>query len=142
MKGFTLIELLLVVAIISTITITSSVFYSRFLLQNAVDNTVDQLTGSLRKAQMYSMTGKGGSSWGVNYSNNTITLFKGPAFGGRDPGFDEKFSVNPNVIIDGWNDIYYSRLNGMPTPSALNLTVSGGNNSKSVTVNSQGVVNK
>src|SRR3990172_2374453 len=90
-SGFTIIELILVVAIMLTISVMAPVFYSRFLLQNAVANTVDQLTGSLRKAQIYSMMGKQGSEWSVNYSSNTIPLYKGTSFATRDSTFDEKF---------------------------------------------------
>lgn len=142
MRGYTLIELLLVIVIISIVAMLSSPFYARFLLQNAVDNTVDQLSGSLRKAQVYSMTGKQGSAWSVNFSSNTITLYKGTSFAGRDSAFDEKFSVNPNVSISGMTDISYARVTGLPTPAISTITISSGSNSKTVSVNSQGVVSK
>lgn len=142
MRGFTLIELLLVIAILSLITMLSAPFYSRFLLQNAVDNTVDQLTGSLRKAQIYSMAGKQGSGWSVNFSSNTITLYKGTSFASRDASFDEKFSVNPTVNVAGITDISYAQVTGIPTPSSATITIESGANNKTITVNSQGVVNR
>lgn len=143
MRGFTLIELILVIAIISIIALLSAPFYSRFLLQNAVDNTVDQLVGSLRKAQIYSMTGKKGSSWSVNFSSNTLTLYKGaPPFASRaEPGLDETFSVNPNVSIAGMTDMTYARSTGLPTGAAT-IIISSGNNSETITVNSEGMVSK
>src|SRR5687767_13004096 len=101
-SGFTLIEIILVVAIVLGLAGMTPTFYSRFLLQNAASNTADQLVGSIRKAQLYSMVGKQDSAWSVNYSSNTITVFKGINFGGRDQGFDEKFSVNPNVTISNF----------------------------------------
>lgn len=142
MRGFTLIELILVIAIISFIALLSSPFYSRFLLQNAVGNTVDELIGSLRKAQIYSMAGKQGSAWSVNFSSNTITLYKGTSFAGRDTAFDEKFSINPNVSVSGMTDISYAKATGLPTPTSATITISSGNNSKTVTLNSQGVASK
>ena len=141
-SGFTIIELILVVAIMLTISIMAPVFYSRFLLQNAVANTVDQLTGSLRKAQIYAMMGKQGSEWSVNYSSNTITLYKGISFASRDTSFDEKFSVNSNVALSGITDVSFARFSGLPIPSTSSITVSSGNNSKNITINSQGTVNK
>lgn len=125
-----------------TISILSAAFYSRFLLQNSVDNTVDQLTGTLRKAQTYSMAGKGGSAWSVNYSSNTITLYKGSSFALRDPASDEKFSINPNVVISGLSDIFFARATGLPTPSYSGITVSADNNSKTITVNQYGMVTR
>jgi len=141
-KGFTLIELILVVAIVSFIAVLSSPFYARFLVQNAVDNTTDQLTGSLRKGQVYSMMGKQGSPWSVNFSSNTITLYKGTSFASRDASFDEKFSVNSAVSINGTTDISFARVSGLPTPATATITISSGSNSKTVTMNAQGVVSR
>lgn len=142
-KGVTLIELLLVVAIISTLGILSTTVFSRFLTQNAVSNTTDQFVNTLRKAQIYSMSGKRNSNWGVNYSNNTITLFKGDAYG-QDTSFNETFTVNSVVAISGISgDIVFSRVTGLPN-STPTITVSSttSNSSKTFTINSQGVVNR
>lgn len=139
-SGFTLIELLLVVAIMLTISVLAGAFYSRFLLQNSVANTVDQLVGSLRKAQIYSMTGRQGSSWGVDYSGNTITLYKGTALG-QNPAFNERFSVNSNVTVFGLSNVYFYKMTGTPS-ATLTITVSSNNNTKTITVNSQGMVEK
>lgn len=141
-NGFTLIELLLVIAIISIISLLSSVFYSRYLLENSVGNTALQIAGSLRKAQIYSMMGKQGSGWGVNYSANTITLFKGNSFISRDPTFDETFSVNSNISITGLTDLIFSRVTGLPTPTTSTITISAGTNNKTITINSYGIVSK
>ena len=142
MKGFTLIELILVIAIMLTISVMAPAFYSRFLLQNAVTNTNDQLTGSLRKAQIYSMVGKQNSAWSVNFSSNTITVYKGTVFASRDLNFDEKFSVNSNVSISGITDVNFARLTGVPTPSTSTIIISAGNNSDTLSINSQGVVSR
>ena len=141
-SGFTLIELILVLAIMLTISVMAPTFYSRFLLQNAVANTTDQLSGSLRKAQIYSMVGKQNSAWSVNYSSNTITAYKGTVFATRNTSFDEKFSVNTNVSVSGITDINFARLTGIPTPSTSTIIISSGTNSDTITINSQGVVNK
>ena len=63
-RGLTIIELLLVIAIISTLGILSASFYAKFLTQNAVENTQNQLVNSFRKAQTYSMMGKQNGVWG------------------------------------------------------------------------------
>lgn len=144
--GFTLIELLLVLAIVFTVSVIGIAFYSRALVQNSVTNTVDQLVGSIRKAQIYSMMGKQASGWSVNYDNtsNIITLYKGPPpFSARStPALDEKFNVNPNIIVTGLTDISFTRPAGIPTPLALTVTITGGTNVQTMTVNSQGVVSR
>src|SRR3989344_6304198 len=80
--GFTIIELILTMAITIGIGTFASNFYSNFLTQNSVSNTQDQFLGSLRKAQIYAMAGKRGSSWGVHYDSGTkkITLYSGSAW--------------------------------------------------------------
>ncbi|MEK7067868.1 MAG: prepilin-type N-terminal cleavage/methylation domain-containing protein [Patescibacteria group bacterium] len=141
-KGFTLIELILVVALISIITAMSAVFYSRFLTQNAVLNTVDQLAGQLHKAQIYAMAGKQNSNWGVNYGSQIITLYSGNSYDTRTAAFDEKFTVNSNISVSGLTDLNYARVTGLPIPTETTMTISGNNNTKTITVNSYGVVNR
>jgi len=145
-QAYTLIELILVVAIITTLGILSTAFYSRFLTQNAVDNTIDQLVGSLRKAQIYAMVSRksGSSGWGVNYKGSSpkkIILFQGPNFATRNTALDEEFHVNENIAISGISEVNFARVSGLPS-SSLTITVAGGNNSKTMTVNSGGVVSR
>lgn len=140
--GVSFLELILVVALVSIISIMSPIFYSRFILQNAVFNTADQLSGSLRKAQLYSMMSKQGSAWSVNYSSNAITLYKGTTFSGHDTSFDEKFDVNSNVSVSGITDISFARITGISQPSTSTINISSNNNSKTITVNSQGVASR
>ena len=139
--GVTLIELLLVITIISIIGLMSTSFYSRFLTQNAVGNTRDQLVGSFRKAQIYSMMGKQNNTWGVKYDSvaKKITLYLTGA-----SAFNENYTVNNNITITGFTDISFARVTGTPstTPSTVTITIYSGNNTKTISINSQGVVNK
>jgi len=132
--GFSLIELILVVAIVLTLGVLSSVFYSRFLNQNSVANVSDQFASQLRKAQTYAMAGKQNSSWGVKYTAGTITLFASSS-----GAFDETFSVNGNIGVSGFSQVIFAKTTGIPdlTPT---ITISGGGNTKIVSVNSQGAV--
>lgn len=136
-NGVTLIELILSIIIISTLSILSASFYSRFLTQNAVDNVDNQLVANFRKAQIYSMMGKQNGTWGVRYGSNTITLYLS-----GNPAFDENYSVNNNIIISGFTDISFAKVTGLPSVPSATITINGGNNSKTITINSQGVVSK
>lgn len=139
--GFTLIELLLTIVIITVIGSFSVVFFSRFLTQNAVANTQDQLIGQLRKAQLYAMSGKQNGSWGVSIAPGKMTLFQGNTYATRNAAFDETFSVNSNITISGFSEIVFTRMTGLPNTSGT-YTVSGSGSSKQVTVNSQGVASR
>jgi len=140
-RGVTLIELLLVVVILLTIVVLSAPFYSRFLTQNAVGNTADQLIASFRKAQIYSMMGKQNNTWGVKYTVATqkITLYLS-----GNPAFDENYSVNNNITVGGFSDISFARVTGLPSGASfpLTITITGGNNTKTIQMSSQGVVSR
>lgn len=143
--GVTLIELLLVVAIILTLSVLSTGFYSRFLRQNAVANAVDGYVGALRKAQIYAMTGKqaawGSTGWGVQYSSNTITVFLGNAYATRNAAFDERFSVNSNVTISGLPEVDFARITGIPNITGT-ITFSSTNTIKTIAVNGVGNITR
>ncbi len=140
-RGFTLIELLLVISIVIIIGTFSVVFFSRFLTQNAVANTQDQLVGELRKAQIYAMMGKQNGNWGVRFGSNTITLFAGNTYAGRNSAFDETSSANANISISGFSEIDFAKTTGLPSATGT-YTITGNDSSKQISVNSQGVVSR
>lgn len=140
-QGFTFIELILVVAIVIIIGTFSSVFFGRFLIQNAVANTQDQLVGELRKAQLYAMAGRQNGNWGVQFSSNIITLYQGASFATRNSAFDEKFNVNSNILITGFSEVNFARMTGLPSTTGT-YTITGTTSSDQVIINSQGVVSR
>ncbi len=147
-NGFTFIEIIIVIAIMGALGTLSSIFYSRFISQNAVFNTSDQLVQSLRKAQIYAMVGRKSNSlgWGVKWDSvaHRIILFQGNTFTGRNSALDETFTVNSNISISGLTEVDYTRVTGLPSPTSATITISSasGNNSETVTLNSQGVASR
>lgn len=149
-SGFTFIELILVVSLVLILGTMGTSLTARFMTQNAVANAQDQLIGDLRKAQMNAMAGKQGCAtsacnWGVNYSSNIITLYKGSNFGARDQAFDEEFSVPGGVSITsstGILDWNFTRVTGMANNTPATITISGNGTIKQVTVNGQGMVTR
>ncbi len=145
--GFTLLELLLTVAIIAVLGVASTGFTARFYRQNDVVNTTERLVQSLRKAQSYSMAGKYNGTkndWGVNYSANKITLFLSDAtladpYTSRSTAFDEIWNVSSSVSLSGLSQVSFSNATGLPSTTAT-ITISAGSTSRTVTLNSQGVV--
>jgi|SRR3990167_4314928 len=131
--GFTLIEILLVVTIIGILSGLSLPFYSRLILQNTISDTAENLVGSLRKAQIYTIAGKDGSDWAVNYSNAQIKLIRqstGTVF--------DIYNVSDSVTISSLSQVVFSRPSGQPDITGT-FNVSDGNDTKAVTLNSEGV---
>jgi len=138
--GFTLIEVILSVSLLF-IGGFSLVFSSNFLLQNAAANTRDQFLGELRKAQIYALGGRENSAWGVQYSSNTITLFKGNSYASRDSAFDEVYESNENIQVTGLTEVVFSRMTGLPNTTGT-ITISGTSVTKTVTVGDHGVISQ
>lgn len=139
-KGFTLLELLLVIAIIGTLSVLIPIFGASFTIQNSISNAQNELIGSLRKAQIYSMMGKQNSSWSAHWGSGVITLFKGSVFNDHDASFDETFSYNNALSITGANDITFTRPQG--TATASGITIAENNQTRQITISSEGVVNR
>ena len=147
--GFTLIELLLVIVLIISLGTMTTAFMARFLTQNAVQNAQDQIIGDLRKAQFYTMMGKQGLNWGVHLdTTNRQIIFFGTTNSyalGHNASFDETFSYNSTIAISGLaSDIIFSGNTGTPTPTSATITIigSGSNTTKSISMNSQGMVTR
>lgn len=136
MRGVTLIELLLVVSIVAIVSLSATPFYARFLRQNAVADATDRIVGNLRKAQMYSMAGKQDGTWGVTYSSNTLTLFLQ-----GNSAFDETYTVGSDITVSGLSTVLFTKATGIPT-STPTITITGGNTTKTILINSQGVIDR
>lgn len=116
-RAFTLIELLLVTAIVLSVSVLAGPFYARFLGQNATQVTADQIVQSLRKAQFYAMMGRksGSSGWGVNYAGNTLTVYQGSTYAGRNSALDERFEVSSAAEVWGLGEVNFANRTGLPT---------------------------
>lgn len=132
--GFTLIEILLVVTIIGLLSAMSYPFYSRLILQNTVSDAANNLAGSLRKAQSYAMASKDGSNWGVKYLGTNIMLLREST----NTTFDT-YNVLSGIQITELDHIIFFRTTGLPNSTGI-FTISGGGNTGSVILNSEGVV--
>ena len=139
--GLTLIELLVVLAVAALIGVSVSFGTVRVLSQGYFTNTVDRITRTLRTAQIYSISGRDESSWGVHYGDSALILFKGTNFATRDSSFDVSTPLPSSVSITGWSDISFDRLRGTPasTPTIL-IEVLG--RAGAVSVGPEGAINR
>ena len=133
-KGVSYIELLLVVSLIAIIGATVSPFLSNFIQRNNLETSVDNLVGTIRKAQSYSMDGKNDSLWGVCLSGSNIRLYTGSC---STPTISENYSYASSVSITGLTDTTFSRLRGEPS-NLLNVAISTDIGSSTVTLNAGG----
>ena len=133
-KGISYIELLIVVGLMAIIGASVSPFLSNFILRNNLETTVDNLVGTIRKAQSYSMDGKNNAVWGVCLSGGNIRLYTGSC---SSHTISEDFSVSSSVSITGLSDTTFSRLRGEPS-NILGVTISTDIGSATISLNAAG----
>lgn len=138
-KGATVLEVLLVVAMIAMMGALSAPVYLKFQNQNDIDNTTTLLVQTLRRAQLSARAGHNDSSWGVYIQNGSITLFSGNDYSLRNSDFDDTININPNISINGNQEIIFSKLHGEPNVNG-NTTLTLATVIKSISINSKGTV--
>lgn len=140
MKGFTLIEVLLSVAVIGLLTALSAPLYQSFQVRNDLDIAAGTVAQDLRRAIILSRAVDGDSSWGVSVQSNTVTVFKGASFAGRDATFDETDTVPASISLTGLSEVVMAKLTGLPATTGTITLNSSVNHSRVVTINAQGMV--
>jgi len=139
-RGFSLIEMLLSVAIIGILAGVSLPLYNSFLARNDLDIAAQQVTETLRRAQIYARGMKNDSAWSVERPSATsILLFKGTNYAGRDTSYDEAVTL-AGITAGGLSEVQFAKLTGLPnTTGNITLTTNVGE-TKTVTINAQGMV--
>ncbi len=138
-KGFTIIELILVISIVSILAVLFSSVGSAYVIRNSTQNTLNELVGSLRVAQLNSQLSKANSSWGVRVENNQIILFMGTSFGTRDASFDERFNIPGSIAVTQPSEVVFEKLTGGSTNATISVSNDIGQSS-TVVVNELGSV--
>lgn len=139
--GLTLIELLVVLGVLSVVGVFLSRDVTQVLSQSYFTNTVERLSRTLRTAQVYSLSGRNDSAWGVHFEAGEVTLFKGTDYASRDPAFDAVTEIPEAVTITGWSDLYFDRLRGKPS-SPLSILVEVLGRAGTISVNEQGGISR
>jgi len=139
-KAFTLVEMLLSIAVIVVLTAIMAPIFVSFQTRNNVDIAAMALVRSLRRAEELSRNGEADSSWGVNVTSSSIIVFKGSSYAARDVNLDEIFTIPSNISFTGTSSMVFSKLYGLPAASSTITLTSVNNESRTVTINTKGLV--
>jgi len=134
--GVTLIELLLVISIIAIVGGITAPVLSRLVLQINLNSSENKIVSTIRKAQEYSMDGKGNGIWGLCLSGSNVILYDGTC---SNPLSSDIFSIPNTVIISGLIDTSFN-LRGEPS-NVLNVSLSTSLDSRTIQINSAGGFN-
>lgn len=139
MKGFTLIEVLLTISLVAIAAMMSSIFYGRFIFSQSIMVVSDQLEGSLREAQAYSMAGKDNVQWGVAIEAQNIILFQGDSFATRDREMDTVSTIDHGVTVAASSETVFARMTGVPDTQTV-FVISDGHETKTYTLGASGAL--
>lgn len=146
-RGFSLFELILVFGLIIIVGATSAPALLQFLNRSYFTDGVDKFVRTLRTAQIYSVSGKNDSPWGVHYESGPpaqagkLVIFKGTNYSTRDSSFDVVSTIPSAVSVAGWSDVYFDQLRGLPS-TTLSLVISVSNRTGAISLNSEGMVDR
>ncbi len=117
-KGFTLIEVMLVVAMIAMLAGMTIPITFGSLKKQSVEEESSKLLSVLRQTQAKSMKGRGDSPWGVYFTPESYTVFKGNSYEERESIYDEVFEISPGMSVAGAPEIVFD-YEGIPRIGGL-----------------------
>lgn len=111
-------------------------FYKTQQLETEARAAVD----ILRRAQLKAIAQERDSRFGVHFGSDSYVLFQGDSFAGRDSRYDESFDFSSAVDFGGMSEIVFSKMEGRPSVAG-EVTLTSGNNSRVININSLGRIN-
>lgn len=138
--GFTLIEVLLSVATVAVLAGISIPIYQTFQVRNDLDIGTTTIAQTLRRAQILSQAVDGDISWGIYIVSGNIILFKGASYAARDTTFDEIFDVPTSITPSGVSEIVFAKFTGLPQTIGTITLISNINETRTITINTKGMV--
>ena len=141
-SGFTFIEIILVLAIVMVVGVTSAALSNTFLVQESLETAFEMLRADMCKAQLYAMSGKNASIWGVALRDGDLVVFRGTGYDYRDDTFDERIALPRGVILSGFDEAVFERESGRLTEPMTGLSLDGAGSSISFSVNREGSLEK
>lgn len=139
MKGFTLVEILVSMSLIVIIGGFSIPVFQTFQFSNEVEQVLNYSVSALKKAQVYSQTGKDDSEWSVAFESGRITLFRGNDYQTREQDFDEEYRISPLIVFSGNTIVSFNKIYGETTSSTIAITFN--DNNRTLTINEKGIIN-
>ena len=135
-----LVEVLLSVVLIAALSAITIPIYQSFQLRNDLELAVETVSQTLRRAQVLAESVSSDAPWGVFVSSTGITLFQGSSFLSRVTSSDEVFDLPSTIFPGGLQEFVFLKFSGEPQATGTLTLTSSGQDTRSVSVNSKGVV--
>ena len=125
--GFTLLETLIVTALSSIIVLIGALVMSSSVNRNDLVNVSTDVVDTLRRAEWHTMNGRQNDVWGVHFTANDFTLYRGTTY---IPGAPDNVTTTlPNsttlsqtTIQGGGADVLFNNSHGnTSTPATITV---------------------
>lgn len=136
-KGFSFAEALIVIALGITLAVFTVPIGFRFFELQQLDETRRGISTALRTAQAQSSAQKNDAMFGVKILSDSFVLFQGASYASRAALEDEAFPIGRNISVAGDTEFAFSKLWGTTTAGTITLAL--GTESRSISVNSEGL---
>jgi hypothetical protein len=118
----------------------SYVLHTNVAQSGQMDATMRTGEALLHKAMYLSSGVEEDSSWGVQFDQPLMTLFKGDSFSGRDTVYDENVEL-PDFELSGDLEYVFEKVTGLPVAAGtVTFTNEYTGEVRSLTVNAKGQI--
>lgn len=142
-KGFVLIEVLVALGILTIIASLGLFLSMDFFRGYSFNYEKNLLISILQKTRSKSLANINQSNHGFYFdnTNKNYIIFQGDSYTTRDASFDEKFPASKNINITGFpsEGIIFQQLSADSSP--VNITISDGVKSATISINEEGRIN-
>jgi prepilin-type N-terminal cleavage/methylation domain-containing protein len=142
-KGFTLIEIVFVIALAALVfTFSASLGFDAFS-RNYLRTEQDTLLSVLQKARNEAVSNLNDKRHGFRFDGVNYVIFEGDTYLPADP-MNLIVEKNPAVNLSGSTEVIFERLTGdvlACDPTPCNITLTGGSDSITISINGQGRIN-
>lgn len=139
LKGFTLIELMVVLIFGVILYQLMLMFGTTSLAIQEMDRTTQTARSELALARGRAMSGKGGTSWGVEFATSSIIQFQGSSYATRNTAYDLSSPLTSSLVVTGTREYVFTAPFGDPAQGGT-TTFSFGGRSRSIVVNIYGMI--
>src|SRR3990167_9483205 len=142
-KGFTVIELLIVVTIMALLIAVVLPGFSSFRKSQILSNSSEEILSSLSRARSETLASVSSSEYGVHFDSDQVVIFKGTIYTTPNSSNEIIKIVSPatisNNLSGGGNDVYFSKLYGVPNKTGTILvSIPGYSTTKIITILASG----
>lgn len=138
-RGFTIIELLIVIGMTAIFAGFTAIVSTPAVRNAEFDRVRETVRNELATAQADTIGGTLDASWGVAFSSNSITRYRGANYATRNIAFDHVTTFGNGVVLSGATDVAFVRPTGLPMASA-SIVMSDGSLHATTTINAAGAI--